>query len=62
MPNIESPPEENPKSTGRFLLTVVTKLPEIVDTDPTKVALGLVKLVIEITNVGCYSLHCILTK
>ena len=51
----------NIKSTGQVLQTITEKLGKIGDTDPAKVALGLVKAIIEIKNVRCRFSHCILT-
>jgi len=42
-------------------MTLVTKAATIVDGNPAKVALGLVKAIIEITNVRCRSPHHVLT-
>jgi hypothetical protein len=39
------------KLTGRSILTLTKKLPDIVDGNPVKVALGLVKLIVEIQQV-----------
>ena len=60
-PNAGSTVKENVGSTGRFLLTLVTKAANIVDNNPAKVALGLVKAIIEIKNVRCRSSHRVLT-
>jgi hypothetical protein len=49
--------KENLGSTGRFLLTLVSKAANIADSNPAKVALGLVKAIIEIKNVRCRSSH-----
>jgi len=43
--------KENLKVAGRFIQTLMTKLPEIVDTNPAKMALSLAKVVIEIKKV-----------
>jgi len=48
--------------TGRFLLTLAMKAANIVDSNPAKVALGLVKAIIEIKNVRCHSSHHVLTE
>ena len=53
--------KENLEPTGRFLLTLVTKAANIVDSNPAKVALGLVKAIIEIKNVRCGSPRHVLT-
>jgi hypothetical protein len=53
--------KENLKLTGRALQAFVTKATTIVDTDPAKVALGLVKAIIEIKNVRFRSSHRMLT-
>ena len=60
-PNAGSTIKENLKLTGRFLLTLVTKAADIVGDNPAQVALGLVKAIIEITNVCCRSSHHALT-
>jgi hypothetical protein len=49
--NAESSIKDNLNLTGRALQTLITKGANIVDTNPAKVALGLVKAVIEIKNV-----------
>ena len=59
--NAGSTMTENLRLTGRFLLTLVTKAADIVGDNPAQVALGLVKAIIEITNVRCRSLHHLLT-
>jgi len=59
--NPESPIKENLKLTGRALQTLITRAAIIVDTNPAKVALGLVKAVIEIKNVRYRFSHRILT-
>ena len=56
-PNAGSTIKENLRLTGRFLLTLVTKAANIVDSNPAKVALGLVKAIIEIRNVRCHCSH-----
>ena len=43
--------KENLKVAGRFIQTIMTKLPEIVDTNPVKMALGLAKVIIGIKKV-----------
>ena len=43
--------KENLKVAGRFIQTLMTKLPEIVDTNPVKMALGLAKVIIQIKKV-----------
>ena len=50
--------KENLSLTGRFLQTLAKKASNIVNTDPTKVALGLVKLIIGIKDVCPRSSHC----
>ena len=61
-PNAGSTIKENLRLTGRFLLTLVTKAADIVGSDnPAQVALGLIKAIIEITNVRCRSPHHVLT-
>ncbi|KDR71408.1 hypothetical protein GALMADRAFT_143693 [Galerina marginata CBS 339.88] len=49
-PNAGTSIKENLKLTGRALQLLITKSANIVDTNPAKVALGLVKAIIEITN------------
>ncbi|KAF5325076.1 hypothetical protein D9619_009641 [Psilocybe cf. subviscida] len=49
-PKTERSLKENLKFTGRVLQTVLVKAVGIYDTDPVKVALGLVKAIIEIKN------------
>jgi len=44
--------------TGRSILTLAKRLPEIADPNPVKIALGLVKLIIEIQQVRRGSSHC----
>ena len=46
------------KLTGRSILTLTKRLPEVVDGNPVKVALGLVKLIIDIQQVRRGSSHC----
>jgi len=53
--------KENLKVAGRFIQTLMTKLPEIVDTNPVKMALSLAKVIIEIKKVCHYSLARSLT-
>jgi len=60
-PNPGSTTKENLRLTGRFLLTLVRKIASIVDSNPAKVALGLVKAIIEIKDVRCPSSHHVLT-
>lgn len=43
--------KENLKLTGRFLETVIKKVPDIVDGNPAKVVLSLVKAIAEAKNV-----------
>jgi len=50
-PKAVSTTKENLKVAGRFIQTLMTKLPEIVDTNPAKMALGLAKVIIEIKKV-----------
>ena len=45
------------KLTGRSILTLTKRLPEIVDANPVKMALGLVKLIVEIQQVRRGSSH-----
>jgi len=59
--NAESSIKENLELTGRALQTLITRAADIVDTNPAKVALGLVKAVIEIKNVRYRFSHRILT-
>ena len=60
-PKTVSTTKENLKVAGRFIQTLMTKLPEIVDTNPAKMALSLAKLIIEIKKVRRRSLSCSLT-
>jgi len=60
-PNAGPTIKENLGSTGRFLLTLVMKAADIADNNPAKVALGLVKAIVEIKNVRCRSSHRVLT-
>ena len=50
-PNAGSSIKENLRLTGRALQMLITKAAPIVDSNPAKVALGLVKAIIEINNV-----------
>jgi len=50
-PKIVSTTKENLKVAGRFIQTLMTKLPEIVNTNPVKMALSLAKVIIEIKKV-----------
>jgi len=50
-PNAGSSIKENLNLTGRALQTLITRAANILDGNPAKVALGLVKAVIEINNV-----------
>ena len=50
-PKAVSTTKENLKVAGRFIQTLMTKLPEIVDTNPAKMALSLAKVIIEIKKV-----------
>jgi hypothetical protein len=50
-PNVESSTNENLMLTGRALKRFAMKAATIVDPNPAKVALGLVKVIIEIKNV-----------
>jgi len=59
--NAESSMKENLKLTGRAVETFITRAADIVDTNPAKVALGLVKAVIEIKNVRYRISHRILS-
>ena len=60
-PNAGSSIEENLKLTGRALQTLITRAANIVDNNPAKVALGLVKAIIEINDVRYRFSHRILT-
>ena len=42
-------------------MTLVTKAATIVDGNPAKVALGLLKAIVEIKNIRCRSSHRVLT-
>ena len=44
--------------TGRSILTLAKTLPQIVDPNPVKIALGLVKVIIEIQQVRRASSQC----
>ena len=57
-PKTVSTAKESFKVTGRFIQTLMTKLPEIVDGNPVKMALSLAKLIIEIKQVRRRSLDC----
>jgi hypothetical protein len=59
--NAESSLKENLKLTGRALQTLITRAANIVDTNPAKTALGLVKAVIEIKKVRNRFSHRTLT-
>jgi len=50
-PNAGSSIKENLKLTGRALQTLITRAAPIVDSNPAKVALGLVQAIIAINNV-----------
>jgi energy-converting hydrogenase Eha subunit B len=50
-PNAGSSIKKNIELTGRALLTLITKTVDIVDENPVNVALGLVKAIIDISNV-----------
>ena len=60
-PKTVSTTKENLKVAGRFIQTLMTKLPEIVDTNPAKMALSLAKVIIEIKKVRHHSLPRSLT-
>jgi energy-converting hydrogenase Eha subunit B len=60
-PNAGSSIKKNIELTGRALQTLITKTADIVDSNPAKVALGLVKAIIEISNVRHRFSHRILT-
>ena len=60
-PNAGSTTKENLGLTGRFVMTLVTKAATIVDSNPAKVVLGLLKAIVEIKNVRCRSSHRVLT-
>jgi hypothetical protein len=53
--------KENLKLTGRALQTLVKKAAGVVDSNPAKVALGLVKAIIEVNKVRFRFSHRILT-
>jgi hypothetical protein len=55
MPDAGSSIKENFKLTGRALQTLAKRAADIVDTNPAKVALGLVKAIIEINDVRNHS-------
>ena len=56
-PKTVSTTKEGLKVTGRFIQTLMMKLPEIVDGNPVKMALSLAKVVIEIKKVRRCSLY-----
>jgi len=60
-PNARSSIKENLKLTGRALQTLITRAAPIVDSNPAKVTLGLVRAIIEIKNVRYRFSHRILT-
>ena len=49
--NAGPPVKDSLKLTGRALKTLVTKAADVVDNTPAKIALGLVKCIIEISDV-----------
>jgi len=51
LPKTVSTTKGNLKVAGRFIQTLMTKLPEIVDGNPAKMALSLAKTIIEIKQV-----------
>lgn len=60
-PNAGSSVKENLELTGRALRTLITKAANIMDTNPAKVTLGLVKAIIDINNVRYRCSHSMLT-
>ena len=54
--------KESLKVAGRFIQTLMTKLPEIVDANPAKMALSLAKVIVEIKKVCHRSLPRSLTN
>ena len=61
-PEAESSMKESLKLTGRVLKTVITRAADVVDTNPAKVVLGLVKTIIKIKDVRRCSCYRILTN
>ncbi|KIJ94396.1 hypothetical protein K443DRAFT_683759, partial [Laccaria amethystina LaAM-08-1] len=57
-PKPGSSTKDSLKVTGRAILTLAKRLPDIADPNPVKIALGLVKLIIEIQKVRRGSSHC----
>ena len=43
--------------TGRFVQTLLKRLPDVTDGNPVKAALGIAKLIIEISEVSQLPLH-----
>jgi hypothetical protein len=60
-PKTGSTIKENLMLTGNFLVTLVKKAADIVDNNPAKVALGLAKAIIDITEVSRRSPYRLLT-
>jgi len=56
-PNTISTTKENLKVAGRFIQTLMTKVPEIVDGNPVKMAFGLAKVIITIKKVRRFFLY-----
>jgi len=50
-PNTISTTKENLKVAGRFIQTLMTKVPEIIDGNPVKMAFSLAKVIITIKKV-----------
>jgi hypothetical protein len=57
-PKHESRIKDILKVTGNAITTVAKRLPDLADPNPVKIALGLVKLIIEIQQVRHGSAHC----
>ena len=51
-PNAESNIKENLNLTGRFLVTVLKKLPDLLEPNPAKLALGIAKAIAEAKDVS----------
>ena len=43
--------------TGRFIKTLLQKLPDVAEGNPVKAALGIVKLILDISDVSCTDLR-----
>ena len=54
VPNAGLNIKENLNLTGRFIITVLKKLPDLVEPNPAKLALGLAKAIAEAKGVSYY--------